>query len=152
VAVINFEAERLSAPFFLRCGAVLIDYIIFMIAPVATMLLGRYFGNDGARLVDGALNDAGWLIAILIAVTNVVLLPALSGQSVGKMITGLKIVRIDGRDAGISAVGLRNSLGYILTLATLGIGFLVSASNRSGRTLHDYLFGTVVVHADRRSR
>lgn len=148
--VVNFEPERLSAPFFLRCGALLIDYIIFLIAPVVMLLLSRYFGNDGARLVAGSLNDTGWLIAILVGATNFVILPLFSGQSIGKAVTGIKIVGTDGKHAGALRVALRQSVGYLVSTAALGLGFLISALNGSGRTLHDYLFGTVVIYADRR--
>jgi uncharacterized RDD family membrane protein YckC len=150
--VVNFDPEKLSAPFVLRCGALLIDYIVFLIVPVSAMLLGRYFGNDGARLIGSSLSDSGWLIAILIGGTNFLLLPAFSGQSIGKMITGIKIVRSDGRQAGVGRIALRNILGYILTLASFGIGFLMSVLSGSGRTLHDYLFGTVVIYAERKLR
>ncbi len=148
--IVNFDPYRLSAPFFLRCGAVLIDYILVLIVPVAMMLLGRYFGNDGAKLVAGGLNDTGWMLAVLVAIGNFVLLPVASGRSIGKIVTGLKIVTIDGRDAKPLKIVLRNLLGYSVTLLTLGLGFLVSALNSSGRSLHDYLFGTVVIYADRK--
>ena len=148
--IINFDSSRVSAPFFLRCGAILIDYILFLIVPVSMMLLGRYFGNDGARLVGSGLNDTGWLIAVLVGLGNFILLPIASGRSVGKILTGLKIVAVDGRDARPLRIVLRNILGYLITLGTLGLGFLVSALNISGRSLHDYLFGTVVIYADRK--
>lgn len=148
--VLNFEADRLAAPFFLRCGALLIDYILVLIAPVSMLLLGRYFGTDGSRAVSGSLNDTGWLIAVLVGATNFILLPLFSGQSIGKLITGLKIVRTDGRQASPVKIALRQSLGYLVTALTLGTGFLLSALNRSGRTLHDLLSGTVVVYADRK--
>ncbi len=31
---VNFDAERLKAPFALRCGAILIDYILLVAIPV----------------------------------------------------------------------------------------------------------------------
>lgn len=148
--VVNFERDRLAAPFFLRCGALLIDYIIVLIAPVAMLLLGRYFGTDGAKIVAGSLSDTGWLIALLVAATNFILLPLFSGQSLGKLITGIRIVRVDGHQASPVRIALRQSLGYLITVGSLGLGFLFSALNRSGRTLHDLLFGTVVVYADRK--
>jgi len=150
--VVNFEPESVAAPFPLRCGALLIDYIVILVFPIGSLLLSRYFGNDGAKLMAGSLNDAGWLIALLLAATNFVLLPAFSGQSIGKLVTGIKIVGADGSQAGISKIVLRNLVGYLVTLASLGIGFLLSALTGSGRALHDYLFGTVVIYADRKYR
>lgn len=148
--IINFDPRRLSAPFFLRCGAMLIDYILVLIVPVSMMLLGRYFGNDGVRLVGDGLNDTGWMLAVLVGIGNFILLPVASGRSIGKIVTGLKIVGIDGRDAKPLKIVARNLLGYFVTLITFGLGFLVSALNSSGRSLHDYLFGTVVIYADRK--
>lgn len=149
---INFLPSKVAAPFFLRCGAFLIDYILFLLAPVAAMLLSRYFGNDGARLVGGSLNDFGWLIASLIGLTNFIVLPIFMGRSLGKMVVGLRIVGSDGSKATISQLLIRQVLGYILTVLTLGLGFLLSAFNRSGRALHDFVSSTVVIFADRRLR
>lgn len=148
--VVNFEPARVAAPFFLRCGALLIDYILVLIAPVGMMIMSRYFGNDGARLVGGTLNDTGWLIALLIAIANFVLLPAFSGRSIGKAMTGLTIVGLDGKPAGAPRIILRQLLGYILTIGSLGTGFLLSLLNRPGRALHDFLFGTVVIFGQRK--
>lgn len=148
--IVNFEPSRVAAPFFLRCGAMLIDYILVLIAPVAMMIMSRYFGNDGSRLIGGGLNDTGWLIAVLIAVTNFVLLPVFSGRSIGKAVTGLTIVGKDGKPANPGKIILRQILGYVVILASLGLGFLLSLFNRSGRALHDFLFGTVVIFGERK--
>ncbi len=47
--VVDFDAERLKAPFLLRCGAILIDYILLVSIPVVSLLLGRFFEYDGAK-------------------------------------------------------------------------------------------------------
>ncbi len=148
--VVDFRPERVSAPFILRCGALLVDYILFLIVPVAALLLGRYIGNDGSRLVSGGLSETGWMVGILIGLSNNVLLPVFTGQSVGKMLTGLKIVDIRGTQPRYLKMALRQTLGSSLTILSCGLGFFLAAFNRSGRSLQDYLFGTVVIFADRR--
>jgi uncharacterized RDD family membrane protein YckC len=40
---------------------------------------------------------------------------------------------------------LRHTVGYLASLVTLGLGFLLAAFNREGRALHDLIAGTVVV-------
>lgn len=150
--VVDFKPEQVKAPFFLRCGALLTDYIVLISIPVIGLLLGRYMGNDGARLLGGSLNDAGWLIAVLLAFTNFVVLPIFSGQTIGKMLAGLRIVRSDGRSPSTGSIILRQTLGYGLTIASLGSGFLISLVSRKGRALHDYVAGTVVIYADRQVR
>lgn len=150
--VVDFKAEQVKAPFFLRCGALLTDYIVFISIPVIGLLLGRYMGNDGAKLIAGSLNDTGWLIAVLLGFTNFIVLPIFTGQTIGKMLAGLRIVRIDGGPVSTASIIFRQTLGYILTIATLGIGFLFSVISRKGRALHDYISGTIVIYADRQIR
>lgn len=146
----DFTPESLTAPFFLRCGALMIDYILVIAIPVICMLISRYSGNDGAKLLTSEINNAGWLIAILLGITNLVIFPMFSGQSLGKMLTGLRIVKTDGRSVPFGTILFRHTFGYLLTLLTGGLGFLFSVFNRKGRALHDYLSGTVVIYGNKR--
>ena len=150
--VVDFEPEKVHAPFFLRCGALLTDYIVLISIPVIGLLLSRYMGNDGAKLIGGSLNDTAWLIAVLLGFTNFIALPIFSGQTIGKMLAGLRIVRSDGRSASKGSIILRQTLGYFLSFATLGFGFLISVLGSKGRALHDYLAGTIVIYANRTTR
>jgi uncharacterized RDD family membrane protein YckC len=72
-------------------------------------------------------------------------LASLGGRTFGKWVTGLRIERRDGVPLSLGRSCLRHLVGYALTLATLGLGFLVAAFNIEGRALHDYVAGTVVV-------
>lgn len=148
----GFSPETVHAPFLLRCGAVAIDYIVVIGVPVIGLLLSRFSGNDGARLLNDWLNNAGWLIAFLIAVSNIVILPVFIGQSLGKIVTGLRVVHSDGTAPSIGAMALRQTVGYALTLLTFGLGFLLACLNVNGRALHDYLTGTMVIYGERRVR
>ena len=150
ISIVNFDAERLKAPFLLRCGAILIDYILLVSVPVISLVLGRFFEYDGAKLLNSELSNAGWLVLILVALTNFVILPMFGGQSIGKFTTGLKIVQTDGGAPTVSRLLVRHLLGYPLTVLTFGIGFLLSVFNRKGRALHDFLAGTAVVYGRRR--
>ena len=150
--VVGFSPERVKAPFLLRCGALMIDYLVIVAFPVICLLIGRLSGDDGARLLSGEWNSAGWLIAGLVAVTDLIVLPAFSGQSIGKIATGLRIVRIDGSPAAVGTILLRQTFGYLLTLGSLGLGFLVSVFSSKGRALQDYVTGTVVIYAERSVR
>ncbi len=148
--VVDFDAERLKAPFPLRCGAILIDYILLIAVPVISLVLGRFFEYDGAKLLNSKLSNAGWLVLILLVLTNFIIFPMFTGQSIGKFLTGLKIVQIDGSSPTVSQLLVRHLLGYPLTVLTLGIGFLLSVFNRKGRALHDFLARTTVVYGRRR--
>lgn len=149
--IVDFDAERLKAPFALRCGAILIDYILLISMPVISLLLGRSFNYDGSKLLTSEISNAGWLIMILLAVTNFVIFPMFTGKSLGKMLTGLRIVKADGYPPSLASLLIRHLLGYPLTVLTLGLGFLLSVFNQKGRALHDVLAGTIVVYGRRRS-
>ena len=149
--IVDFAAERLKAPFLLRCGAILIDYILLIFIPVGSLLIGRLMNIESSKLLNSKISNTGWLITILLALTNFVIFPMFSGQSIGKMLTGLRVVRTDGKVASFSQLLVRHSIGYLLTIATIGIGFLFSILNQKGRALHDFLAGTVVVYGRRRT-
>lgn len=147
--VVGFDGEKLKAPFLLRCGALMIDYILMATIPVASLLLGRFVGNDGAKLLNSEISNVGWLITLLLGLTNFVIFPMFGGQSLGKMFTGLRIAKLDGTAPGFGNVLVRNLLGYPITLLTGGLGFLISAVTSNGRALHDYIAGTVVVYGQK---
>jgi uncharacterized RDD family membrane protein YckC len=130
----------------------IIDYMVVVMIPVIGLLLSRVMGYDGAKLLNSELTGVGRAAAVILAIANLVLLPIFTGQSIGKILTGLRIVRIDGRQVPTGAMAVRQTAGYFLTLASLGIGFLLSVFSSKGRALHDYLTGTVVVYADKRTK
>ncbi len=147
--IVDFDAERLKAPFLLRCGALLIDYILLVSVPVVGLLFARIFEEDPSKFLKNA--NTGWLIMILFAITNFVILPMFSGQSIGKFLTGLRIVKTDGNAPSLNRLLVRHLIGYTFTFLTLGLGLLFSVLNYKGRALHDFLAGTVVVYGRRRT-
>lgn len=149
--IVDFDAEKLKAPFLLRCGAILIDYILLVSVPVISLLFGRFSEYDGAKLLNSEASNIGWLIVTLLVLTNFVILPLFSGQTIGKILTGLKIVKADGNAASFSRLLVRHLVGYPLTVLTFGIGFMLAVVNQKGRSLHDFLAGTVVVYGRRRT-
>ncbi|MFL6229526.1 MAG: RDD family protein [Pyrinomonadaceae bacterium] len=130
------------APFSLRCGALLIDYTVVAAIVACATLLARLF--SGRSTADTALS-AGLIVAAIVAVLDLVVLPAFSGRTVGKWATGLRVERRDGERLGFGRALLRHTVGYFASLATLGLGFLLAALSREGRALHDLIAGTVVV-------
>lgn len=141
------SVSEFAPPFLLRVGSLLIDYIVFLLLPMAGLVSDRLFGANGL----GIFTDRTiWLLAVVLVVVNAVILPMISGQTLGKMLTGIRIVKSDGSKAGRGSLLARQTFGYLLTFATLGLGFLVSALNSSGRSLHDYVAGTATVRAQRR--
>lgn len=151
-AYVDFKPEAVKAPFLLRLGAILIDYILVVALPVLSLLLARSMGFDGARLLGNELNTVGWSAAILLGITDLIVVPFFTGQTIGKMLTGLRVVLLDGRPASGPIMLLRQLFGFLLTICSGGLGFFISVFSGKGRALHDYICGTVVIYADRRPR
>jgi uncharacterized RDD family membrane protein YckC len=135
---------RLRAPFALRCGALLIDYIILVAIVAFSTLVSRWMGG-GARSAGSSSETVGILLAIVVAALDLGVLPGLTGLTAGKWAAGLRILRADGTEIGIGRAFLRHFVGYPLSFLTLGLGFLATAFTSRGRGLHDLIANTVVV-------
>ncbi|HSK65172.1 MAG TPA: RDD family protein [Pyrinomonadaceae bacterium] len=135
---------RVQVPFALRCGAFLIDYIVLVLLVVMGTLFARMLGG-GAREAGNSAETAAIALAIVVALLNLGVLPGLTGLTLGKWATGLRIQRKATGNPGIGRALLRHFVGYPLSFVTLGIGFLMAAATVHGRGLHDMIAGTVVV-------
>lgn len=136
--------ERVRAPFSLRCGAILIDYVIVASILASSTLVARMLGG-GARTAGSSSETVGLLIAIVVAVLDLGVLAGMTGFTIGKWATGLRIERTNGAPLGIGRALLRHFVGYPLSFLTLGLGFALAAFGSRGRTLHDLLAGTLAV-------
>ena len=137
-------AEGRPAPFSLRCGAVLIDYILLVGIVAFSTIIARMMGG-GARSAGNSAETFGIFVAVVVALLNLGLFAGLTGLTIGKWATGLRIERRDGGAPGIGFALLRHFVGYPLSFLTLGLGFLLAALSERGRTLHDLIARTVVV-------
>jgi len=135
---------RFRAPFALRCGALLIDYILLALILTFSTMVARLMGG-GARMAGGSAEKIGIVITLLVAVLDLGVLAGLTGKTVGKWTTGLRIDRMHGGPPGIGWALLRHFVGYPLSLLPFGLGFLIVTVMPTGRSLHDFIAGTVVV-------
>jgi len=134
---------RYRAPFALRCGALLIDYILLALILTFSIMMARLMGG-GARMAGGTAEKFGLFMTLIVAILDLGVFAGLTGKTVGKWTTGLRIERTDGRLPGIGRAMLRHFVGYPISLLPFGLGFLiVTVSGR--RALHDLFAGTIVV-------
>ena len=138
------RSVRYRAPFALRCGALLIDYILLALILTFSTMVARLMGG-GARLAGGTAERIGVLITLIVAVLDLGVLAGLSGKTIGKWTTGLRIELLHGGPPGIGRALLRHFIGYPLSLLLFGLGFLIATVSTTGRALHDYISGTVVI-------
>jgi len=135
---------RFRAPFALRCGALLIDYILLALILTFSIMAARLMGG-GARMAGGTAEKVGIVITLVVALLDLGVLAGLTGKTVGKWTTGLRIERMHGGLPGIGHALLRHFVGYPLSLIPFGLGFLIVTVMPTGRSLHDFIAGTVVV-------
>src|ERR1700694_4325720 len=134
---------RYRAPFALRCGALLIDYILLALILTFSIMVARLMGG-GARMAGGTAEKFGILMTLVVAILDLGIFAGLTGKTVGKWTTGLRIERPDGRFPGMGRALLRHFVGYPISFLPFGLGFLiVTVSGR--RALHDLIAGTIVV-------
>lgn len=140
---------RFRAPFALRCGAILIDYTILVAIIAFSTLVSRLLGGGG-RSAGSSSETVGILLTIVAAAFDLGVLPGLTGLTLGKWATGLRILKGDGTEIGIGRAFLRHFVGYPVSFLTLGLGFVAAAVTPRGRGLHDLIAGTIVVREDGR--
>ena len=140
-----------SAPAFLsRFWALVVDFALLSVAssvlPAAIRL-----GIRAAEAVSGTpemyddliLAKLGQLAWFGLLAGYFVFVPAAGGQTIGKGLMGLVVVRLDGAPMDVRTALLR-AVGYAFSFASLGIGFLFAAFPPR-RGLHDYVAGTIVL-------
>jgi uncharacterized RDD family membrane protein YckC len=138
--------EPASLP--VRLGALLIDSVLLGAVSVGVLVLTLRIANLSLSWTD---------IRILPPIPFVGFLALLSlgygasftvagGQTIGKMLTGARVIGDDGRPVDVAGAVLR-ALGCALVPLTLGLSYgpVILTSDR--RALHDRLAGTRVVRA-----
>lgn len=115
--------------------------------------LGFVIGLIGAVASQGsedaatAINVAAQCISFLVSVAYFVGFWATSGQTLGKMALGIKVISADGSPVSWGKAFLRY-LGYIISGLVLALGFIWAAFDERRQGWHDKIAGTYVVPKD----
>lgn len=132
----------------IRLAALVIDGLVIM---VINLIGGQVFGTESTL--------ASWLVPIICAIYFIGFW-SWRGQSLGKLVVGVQIVRIDGSPIGVGRAVLRY-LGYFMYLLiarflpgpdytvfiVIAVGLFIVALSRQKRGLHDLIAGTVVINS-----
>jgi len=142
-----------------RIVAFLIDrFIIGIIVGVAYFLMAMLIVAGAATQSDAGQSVAGlgilmvWLVvipaALLIMLFNEVYLAGKNnGQTIGKKLMGIRIVKEDGTQFGYMDAFLRNVIGYWISSLVCSLGFFWGLFDSRNQTWHDKIFHTLVVSA-----
>lgn len=142
------SSERTLAPWHLRAGAFAID-VLPAIAVVATMLLTFFTVPLHGPWWWVCLSIAG--VVFLLMLVNRLLLPAVTGWSLGRAWCGVAVVRRDGSAPGAWTLLLRD-LAHLLDTASLLVGWLWPLWDSRRRTFADMLVRTEVQRVEHDTR
>lgn len=145
--------SRLLAWLLDLCLIILLDVAGFMAA--AMLEIGRTGTGIGIFMIWGFVLQWGYFIFFEWA---------WHGQTPGKRLLGIRVIRVDGTGIQFAQSAVRNILrvadGLPIMMAPIpmletvvlpyGLGFLISICNREQRRLGDLVAGTLVVHIERR--
>lgn len=130
------------AGFFRRLGAFAVDWIALSI--LADIV--RFAYTSGGAAEGEMMNlDAGMLLSAMLFLLYFTLFTGEGGQTLGKKVLGIKVVRTDGSPITYSRSLLR-ACGYgVSTFFFTFLGFLWAGWDRRKQGWHDKIAGTVVI-------
>jgi len=102
--------------------------------------------DDTLRLLCRIVDIVLIVAALMTGPIYFIFLATSGGQTIGKYIMGVRIVRLDGKAMGYPRATIR-WFGYLASLLPLGLGFLWAVVDDRRRTLHDRMAGTCVIYA-----
>lgn len=131
-------------------GATLdVGMALFLGGLIAKLSPWNPFGSSGDSLWDINITNNLWGIVIFLVAHGYLL--ATRGQTIGKALLKMRIVRPDGSPASLSRLlGLRYGIGYLINcVAAIGMIYAIVDSllifRSSKRCLHDQIADTVVI-------
>ncbi|MBE0598914.1 MAG: RDD family protein [Desulfuromonadales bacterium] len=136
------------AGFWLRLVAFLLDSLLVSVLQfVLSFLL-----LQASRLAGAPIDEKTFLIhltleffGMVLAIAYFVFFTGYSGQTPGKRVMKLRVVRTDGTAVGYGRAFLREVPGKLLSGVLLGIGYLMVIFHPKKQGLHDLLADTYVI-------
>lgn len=136
------------AGFWIRCGAAIIDSIaVWILQMVLTLILGAMAGLLSPNAGDESFAAAIMLMlfSCAISIAYYVVFTGACGQTPGKMLLRLKVLRSDGSSLTYGRAALREIVGKFVSGITLGVGYLMVAFDARKQGLHDKIADTCVI-------
>jgi uncharacterized RDD family membrane protein YckC len=134
------------AGFWIRALALAIDGVVMAFVHASFVRLARLVSGPGDGVPGAVL-----LFTLLFGLAYTTTLHSLTGQTIGKSLTGVRVVALDGTSLTVGPALLRH-LAYFLSAMPLGFGFLMAGLRRDKRALHDLIAGSRVERSVSRRR
>ncbi|MFD0681583.1 MULTISPECIES: RDD family protein [unclassified Paenibacillus] len=133
--------ERIYAGFWIRCGATLLDGVCLQTVFIMVHLLLGYNLLEPPFAVS--------LIESLLSGVYYIVMTVIWGQTLGKMATGIKVIRNDGTPNTWGIIILREIIGKFVSGLILFVGYMMAGWDGKKRALHDRMFATRVVKVNK---
>ena len=130
-----------------RAVATIIDGILF---GIVSSVFTAYFGTDttSSGLSVTRLSTGGNALLLLVAVLYYLLTEGLAGRTIGKMITGIRVIdEATGNPPGLGKAAIRTVLRVVDGLFAYLVGFIIVQNSDRRRRLGDIAAKTLVVRA-----
>ncbi|HSE92115.1 MAG TPA: RDD family protein [Methylomirabilota bacterium] len=130
------------AGFWIRLVAALVDGVVVSLAQWSmTFVAARVWGRE----IDGSPGFQGLLGAftLLFACVYSTVAHAATGQTIGKVLVGVRVSAVDGAPLAVGAALLR-WFALFLSALPLGLGFVMAGLRTDKRALHDLIAGSRV--------
>jgi uncharacterized RDD family membrane protein YckC len=145
------EVAKPRAGFWVRSLALIIDFLCLNLTSIFLVSLGiLILGRNKDLLISAPLDliqillIPTYLFLLLINLLYFTLFHAATGQTLGKLLCGIKVVKLDGGELEYGQSFLRFS-GYLLSALPLGLGFIWAAFDPKKLTWHDRVAETCVI-------
>jgi uncharacterized RDD family membrane protein YckC len=136
-----------AAGFWIRVAAALVDLVLLGVVQLSLGLVGgRIWGRDVDALP--VFQTMVGLFTLLFSCLYATVLHSAGGQTIGKLLVGVRVLGVEGEPLTAGAALLR-WFGYFASLATLGAGFVMAGLRRDKRALHDLIAGSRVEREQR---
>ncbi len=119
-----------------RFLAFLVDFVISLIVGVVGFVIGSAVGDAGQTL-NSVFGLIYWIIVLIMVATR--------GQSPGKIVIGIKIVKTDGVSIGIGRTLVREVIGKIISAIIILLGYIWILFDSKNQGWHDKISDTMVV-------
>ncbi len=137
------EAAPRPGGFWIRLVAFGVDLVVIMLAQfLLGFLAARRWGVDVDR--SSTLQGAVVFFTLLFAVLYPTVLHTLTGQTVGKLLVGVRVLAVDGEPLPPGAAFLRAVVHWFSLPFMLGLGHVLAGLRKDKRALHDLIAGSRV--------
>jgi uncharacterized RDD family membrane protein YckC len=138
--------EGLYAGFWMRFWAYLLDLVV--IGSVNRMVINPVFRALDVSLVEDGIFSPASIATAVVFYLYFVLMTKYYGQTLGKMVFGLRVVELKGKQLSWGTVIFREWIGRFIS-ATVMVLYVVVAFSKKKQGLHDMFADTAVIYETR---